>query len=769
MRPQHPPAGDPTGTGPDREPHGSAGDPTAGRDDREPTRPGAGTVEPPGGATGGGPWGRFGVVVRAWAAHPATWALIGAVWVVLWAGVWHTRTPRWSLGWAYGDGGGHLQVLWWVTRRGFDHWSDWSFTGWAPLAGYFPGVFQIGWWGSLLVGAGFMSWLWWAVAAVGLVPVSVAAARRWGWTRPWLAGLVAPAVLAHPHCWRCGASLMSSSIGEVAYMWAVLWGVLAGSVWHARIRDRRSPWVAAVAVGLTPYLHLIGAVTAAGLVTGSALWYLGRGDRHQRIRVVASALVIGAVTAPMVLSRVAESAIMVPSVHHSLTELSGSFSPPGLVPLVVGALGGLVVLAVLGAPPERWFPAAVLVAGTAGLFWALPVVVGDGSFLFNGRLLPVLWVGCGLGLGAAADGILDRTARARRVVRVGGRILVVGVVAVTLVRSGAVGPWGVTVPGVDPRGAARASWAGTSTGDLAVLDGVLSGLDCGRYGTPGAGLVPVGPHRPAYGPLLASVTTDGCHRPVDGLYFEAFADAVHRNLIRRGLEAVSRVVMEGSLDSQRSNVDADLARLGLLADHFGVPHLVVPTPVVGDPDARGMLARHGLRVLADNGTLAVLGAPGGDRLAAPLPSGTRSDDKPGLATLAELFTTRRIPAPLPAGVSLPGGVPGTVGDPVGVGTDRMEVPVSGTRAPVLVKVSWHPRWKVVEGGRGPWLAGAGMMVVVPDPGATRVVLEWSPPAAQRAAALMGLVGFPLVIAAPAVTAAVRRAGGRRRRSPGVSG
>jgi len=103
----------------------------------------------------------------------------------------------------------------------------------------------------------------------------------------------------------------------------------------------------------------------------------------------------------------------------------------------------------------------------------------------------------------------------------------------------------------------------------------------------------------------------------------------------------------------------------------------------------------------------------------------------------------------PPEVLLPGGV--EVGETIE--PESIRITTSRPGHPLLVKVSYHPRWRA-QGAFGPYLASPGLMLVVPSQREVRLVYAartWS-----------DRLGFGLAAAAAALTAIAAR---RRRRSP----
>ncbi len=256
--------------------------------------------------------------------------------------------------------------------------------------------------------------------------------------------------------------------------------------------------------------------------------------------------------------------------------------------------------------------------------------------------------------------------------------------------------------------------------------------------------------------MLLPHWTGGCIASMEGLYFESSATVPYHFLTQTELSAAPSQAMRG-LDYGRLDVDAGVQHLQLLGVRY---YLAFSPAAVGAADAHPALTR-----LATSGPWAVYEVAGSSVVEAlpqwpvvvesggdwidvaqpaflgAVPRGVvlAADGPPGWPRIEadDLLDTVRTPVSrLPAP---PAVVSGLVAD-----DDRISFEVDQPGAPILVKASYVPTWRV-DGADGPYRAGPNLMVVVPTE--SQVTLRHARTAVDRlgtAASLAGLAGLAIL-------------------------
>lgn len=302
-------------------------------------------------------------------------------------------------------------------------WVPEVFGGLPFLSYYFPLPFIVIALLSKLIGLA-SAFKWGGFLAAMLLPGAVCmASRRWlgfGWSAALFAGLGALAFLLHEQNSIWGGNLLSTLAGEFSYSYGLLFAVLAMMAWARAIHLGRGWLLAAVMEAASGFSHgfpllVVGFSTAFLLLDGA---FVGdRAQRWQRFRRSLQQLCYGHALAFALLGGWLWPMLQM----HGLTipndasfPVSGwrDLLPPTLWPVLAGGFLGLALL-VLPAVRRCWGAGQRSVLAyfvSAGALSAVAFLAGDQLGLADIRFFPLVWllgaIACGWLFGQAIDGLL---------------------------------------------------------------------------------------------------------------------------------------------------------------------------------------------------------------------------------------------------------------------------------------------------------------------------------------------------------------------------
>lgn len=360
----------------------------------------------------------------------AAFLVAGGLLVASVLGLVFLNSANWPTG---GDAGSHLLYAWLYGGELF--WAG-SFLPWLPevfaglpfLSYYFPLPFVVMAVLAKVIGLA-QAFKWGSFLAAMLLPGAVyCAGRRWlGFPRPaaCFGALGALAFLLHEQNSIWGGNLLSTLAGEFAYSYGLLFAALAMAAWSRAVHDGRGWWLAVLLEAATGLSHgfpllIVGFSTAFLLLEA-----LGARDRAAATRRALVLLLGGHVLAFCLLGgwlwpMLEMHGLTIP--NDAAFEVSGwrDLLPASLWPVSAGgALGALA----LASPKVRaaWTPvqttAARLLAGGAGLA-VVAFVAGDRLGLADIRFFPLVWllgaIVCGWLGGQALAALTAETGQAGR-------------------------------------------------------------------------------------------------------------------------------------------------------------------------------------------------------------------------------------------------------------------------------------------------------------------------------------------------------------------
>ncbi|HSD26557.1 MAG TPA: 6-pyruvoyl-tetrahydropterin synthase-related protein [Vicinamibacteria bacterium] len=503
-----------------------------------------------------------------------------------------------------------------------------------------------------------------------------------------------------------GGTIASTLTGEFSYTYGVGFAVLFLGVLVRARADGRGPWVPALVLALTSYAHGYTVLWAGLAASGILLWDPAPERRRWRTLgwLLAVAALAFALAGPALAPLLAEWGWTTPY-HDAWIDLTTrGFFPPLLAPLLV--VGAVTVAAVLARGGRRGSGREpLLLLGFATLAATALASAGPALGVIDVRFVPLAQLSLALAGAAGLGLLLSRLALAD--------VAALGLVALAMVhadsRSRVLRQWidwnysGLEAkelwpawqqlmerlrggPG-DPRVAFEYGPVHERAGSIRMHETVA--LFSGRSGIEGAYNQSSTTTHPVY--YLISELFPSSPNPFRSRTYSRFDP--ESALARLRLLAVGRIVavtetLESALDT-RSDVVREarvppytLYRLAGPEPRYVEPLAYAPvrSPAEGWPDQ----AFHWFSRKPPNRALLVF-----------------TDDTRFDVAAADPW------APPPE-VPLPGGV--EVSETVE--PESIRITTSRPGHPLLVKVSYHPRWRA-EGAFGPYLASPGLMLVVP--------------------------------------------------------
>jgi hypothetical protein len=498
-----------------------------------------------------------------------------------------------------------------------------------------------------------------------------------------------------------GGTIASTLAGEFSYTYGIGFAVLfLGALVRARA-DGRGPWLPAALLALTSYAHGY-AVLWAGLTASGLL--LSARTRRLLVWLLAVGVLAFALAAPSLLPLVADWGWTTPYDDAWIDVTTQGLLPSLLQPLFLAGLGGLAVTLVRrvrgGAPDER-----LLLLGFGALAGAALAAAGPGLGVIDVRFVPLAQLSLSLA-GAAAMGLaLSRLRLAD--------LAALGLVLVAVVHG-------------DAHSRLLRHWVDWNYSGLETKElwPAWQELTTRLRGGPGEPRVAVeyGPVHERAGSIRMYETLPffSGRSTLEGVYNQAATTTHPVYYLASELFASSPNPFRSRSYSRFDPVSA-LERLRL----FNVSQVVAVSPQLAAAlDARSDVVRE---AQIPPYTLYRLSDPGPgyvEPLAfAPVRASLEGwrdasyrwfSRKPANRALLVFTDDRRFDLTLddpwapPPERALPGGV--SVEERLTA--EEIRVTTNRPGHPLLVKVSYHPRWRA-EGADGPFLVSPGLMLVVP--------------------------------------------------------
>ncbi len=553
-----------------------------------------------------------------------------------------------------------------------------------------------------------------------------------------------------------GGSIASTLTGEFSYTYGVGFAVLFLGVLVRARAEHRGPWLPAAVLALTSYAHgyavLWAGLTATGLLLVDPARSRDGGDGRRVLALLGFLLAVAALAfglaAPSLVPLLADWGYTTPY-HDAWIDLTAiGLFPPLLQPLLaVGLVGGLLSL-VRCVDPARGHDVATLLLGHGALVGAALAAAGPGLGVIDVRFVPLAQLSLALAGAATLGRLLGRFARA-------------GVLALGLVLVAAA--WGESRSQV-LRHWASWNYSGLEAKELWPAWRELNERLRGGVADPRVA-VEYGPLHERAGSIRMYETLPyfSGRSTLEGVYNQAATTTHPVYYLASELFAKSPNPFK-SRGYSRFDPESALPRLRL----FNVSEIVAVSPELASAlDARADVARE---AVIPPYTVYRLRDPGPgyvEPLAfAPVraePSTWRDASyrwfsrKPANRVLLVFTDDEQFGLALadPWGVPPERPLASGVAVRAEVESERLRIHTSRPGHPLLVKVSYHPRWRA-EGADGPYLVSPGLMLVVPRQ--ADVTLTY---AARTWADRLGRVLFLAALAA--IVALVRRSASRRLR------
>jgi hypothetical protein len=564
-----------------------------------------------------------------------------------------------------------------------------------------------------------------------------------------------------------GGSIASTLTGEFSYTYGVGLAVLFLGVLVRARAERRGPWLPAAVLALTSYAHgyavLWAGLTAAGLLLVDPARSRSGGDGRRGLALLGFLLAVAALAfglaAPSLVPLLADWGYTTPY-HDAWIDLTAiGLFPPLLQPLLaVGLVGGLLSLVrcarraarrrrsgheagEAGVDPARGHDVATLLLGHGALVGAALAAAGPGLGVIDVRFVPLAQLSLALAGAASLGRLLGRFARAD--------VLAVGLVLVAAT-------WGESRSQV-LRHWASWNYSGLEAKELWPAWRELTTRLRGGVGDPRVA-VEYGPLHERAGSIRMYETLPyfSGRSTLEGVYNQAATTTHPVYYLASELFAKSPNPFK-SRGYSRFDPESALPRLRL----FNVSEIVAVSPELASAlDARADVVRE---AVIPPYTVYRLRDPGPgyvEPLAfAPVraePSTWRDASyrwfsrKPANRALLVFTDDEQFDLALadPWGPPPERPLAGGVELRTQVEAERLRIHTSRPGHPLLVKISYHPRWRA-EGAFGPYLVSPGLMLVVPRQ--ADVTLTY---AARTWADRLGRVLF--LVALAAIVALVRR-------------
>jgi hypothetical protein len=547
-----------------------------------------------------------------------------------------------------------------------------------------------------------------------------------------------------------GGTIAGTLTGEFSYTYGVGFAVLFLGVLVRARADGRGPWAPAVVLALTSYAHGYAVLWAGLSASGLLLWDPRDDGRQARGAwgtlgwLLAVAALAFALAGPTLVPLLADWGWTTPYDDAWIDLTTRGFFPPLLQPLLgAGALAVAVTLA-RRARGGRGVE-GVLLLGFGGLAGAALASAGPGLGVVDVRFVPFAQLSLALAGAAGLGAVLARIALAD--------VAALGLVLVAAAHA-------------DARSTLLRHWIDWNYSGLEAKElwPAWKELMARLHGGPGDSRVAF-----EYSPVHERAGSIRMHEMaplfsgrsgIEGVYNQSSITTHPVYYLLSELFPSSPNPFRSRTYS-RFDLDSALARLRLL----GVGRIVaVSEPYVAALDARPEVVRE---ARIPPYTLYRLAGPE-PRYVEPLayapvrasPDRWRDQAfrwfsrKPPNGAVLVFTADRRFgvvatdPWAPPPEVPLPGGVEVTET----IEPESIRITTSRPGHPLLVKVSYHPRWRG-EGAFGPYLASPGFMLVVPKQREVRLVY-----AARTWSDRLGL-GLALAAVAVLTGAARRRSGG----------
>jgi 6-pyruvoyl-tetrahydropterin synthase-like protein len=599
-----------------------------------------------------------------------------------------------------------------LPRLRFHGWYPGAYLGHPLLLYYFPLPFVLISALAPLVGMPAAFKLGTALGVFLLPPLAYAALRLMGFRFPSpLLGAAAATVflfLEENPIW--GGTIASTLTGEFSYTYGIALGVLfLGVVYRSYARGGR-PWLPAVVLAVTALAHGY-AVLWAGL-SASYFLYAARRPRRTLVWLLAVAALAAALCAFWLLPLLAGWGWTTPYDDPWITVQPRNLAPPFLGPLFAAALAGLVATVLLarraGGPDHR-----LLFLAHAGLVGAALAAAGPALGIIDVRFVPfaqlALCLAGGVALGQALRALSAPEPAA------------LGLVLAALVYA-------------DDRSRVDRYWIEWNYTGLQAKEQWPAFRDLadrlrGTVADPRVAVEYASEHEKAGSIRMYETLPLFTGRPtLEGVYNQASVQTHEVYYLASELDAVSPNPFKSR---EYSTFDTDNAlrhlRLFNVGDVVAVsPKLVSSLQARTDVAATLHIPPYTVFRLADHGPGYV------EPLAfAPVrtsPAGwrdkawrwfTRKPLRPAHLVFtddARFAVTERDEWLPPPEVPLEPGV--TVRETVG--RESVDITTSRVGHPLLVKISYHPRWKA-EGADGPYLVSPALMMIVPRQANVRLV------------------------------------------------
>ena len=575
-----------------------------------------------------------------------------------------------------------------------------------------------------------------------------------------------------------GGSIASTLTGEFSYTYGVGLAVLFLGVLVRARAERRGPWLPAAVLALTSYAHgyavLWAGLTATGLLLVDPARSRDGGDGRRVLALLGFLLAVAALAfglaAPSLVPLLADWGYTTPY-HDAWIDLTAiGLFPPLLQPLLaVGLVGGLLSLVrcarraarrrrggheagEAGVDPARGHDVATLLLGHGALVGAALAAAGPGLGVIDVRFVPLAQLSLALAGAATLGRLLGRFARAD--------VLALGLVLVAAT-------WG------ESRSQVLRHWASWNYSGLEAKELWPAWRELTRRLAGGASdprvAIEYGPLHERAGSIRMYETLPyfSGRSTLEGVYNQAATTTHPVYYLASELFAKSPNPFK-SRGYSRFDPESALPRLRL----FNVSEIVAVSPELASAlDARADVVRE---AVIPPYTVYRLRDPGPGYVeplaVAPVraePSTWRDASyrwfsrKPANRALLVFTDDKRFDLALadPWGPPPERPLAGGVELRTQVEAERLRIHTSRPGHPLLVKISYHPRWRA-EGALGPYLVSPGLMLIVPrqaDVTLTYAARTW----ADR-------LGRVLFLAALAVLVVVARRRATRRRGPSPS-
>jgi hypothetical protein len=554
-----------------------------------------------------------------------------------------------------------------------------------------------------------------------------------------------------------GGTIASTLAGEFSYTYGIGFAVFFLGVLVRARADGRGPWAPAAALALTSYAHgyavLWAGLTAAGLLLFDSAGRRESGASQEPARLLGWLLAVAALAfclaAPALVPLVADWGWTTPYDDAWIDVTTRGVVPPLLQPLLAAGLLGLLATLAHGLRGGR-ADARLLLLGYGALAGAALATGGPGLGVIDVRFVPLAQLSLALAGAAALGWALKRLALAD--------VAALGLVLVAVV-------W------ADSRSRVLRSWIDWNYSGLEAKElwPAWQELTARLRGGPADPRVAVeyGPIHERAGSIRMYETLPhfAGRATLEGVYNQAATTTHPVYYLASELFARSPNPFRNRRYS-RFDPQSALPRLRL----FNVSQIVAVSPELASVlDARADVVRE---AQLPPYTLYRLKDPGPGYVEPLAFAPVRADPeswrdasyrwfsrKPPNRALLVFSRDPRFDLALldpwgpPPERPLPGGVVVTAS----VEAEQLRITTSRPGHPLLVKISYHPRWRA-EGADGPYLVSPGLMLIVPRQAEVR--LEYA------ARTWADRLGRSLFLAAVAL--GVVRARGRRDRRLGES-